>query len=119
MEPKQRPASTFRDLTVWRKAHAFVLAVYEFTNSFPKHETFGLSSQMRRAAVSVAANIAEGFRKRGKPDKVRFMNIAEGSLEESRYYLILAQDLGYGNSTKLMDSLEEVSRILKPTRRPF
>ena len=112
MEAKPRLASTFRDLTVWRKAHALVLGVYEFTKSFPKHETFGLSSQMRRAAVSVAANIAEGFRKRGKPDKVRFMNIAEGSLEESRYYLILAQDLGYGNSTKLMDSLEEVSRIL-------
>jgi four helix bundle protein len=64
---------------------------------------------MRRAAVSVPANIAEGFRKRGK---VRYMNIAEGSLEESRYYLILAQDLGYGQTDKLMPALEEVSRLL-------
>jgi four helix bundle protein len=67
---------------------------------------------MRRAAVSIPANIAEGFRKRGKADKVRYMNIAEGSLEESRYYLILAQDLGYGQTDKLMPALEEVSRLL-------
>jgi four helix bundle protein len=67
---------------------------------------------MRRAAVSIPANIAEGFRKRTKNDKVRFMNIAEGSLEESRYYLILAQDLGYGETDSIMSSLEEVSRLL-------
>jgi four helix bundle protein len=60
----------------------------------------------------VAANIAEGFRKRGKADKARFMNVAEGSIEESRYYLILAQDLGYGQTEVLMKSLEEVSRLL-------
>ena len=112
MGEKQRPAATFRDLVVWQKAHKYVLAVYEFTKAFPRHETFGLSSQMRRAAVSIAANIVEGFRKRGRADKVRFMNIAEGSIEESRYYLILAQDLGYGDTAKLMSSLEEVSRIL-------
>jgi four helix bundle protein len=109
---KPPPARTFRDLTVWKKAHAHVLSVYEFTSCFPKSETFGLSSQMRRAAISVAANIAEGFRKRGRSDKARYMNIAEGSIEESRYYLILAQDLGYGDVSKLMSSLEEVSRIL-------
>jgi len=68
--------------------------------------------QLRRAAVSVPANIAEGFRRRGKADKARYMNIAEGSLEESRYYLILAQDLGYGDTTKLTSTLEEVSRLL-------
>jgi four helix bundle protein len=99
-------------LIVWQKAHEYVLAVYEFTKTFPKHETFGLSSQMRRAAVSIAANIVEGFLKRGRLDKVRFMNVAEGSIEESRYYLILAQDLDYGDTTKLMVLLEEVSRIL-------
>jgi four helix bundle protein len=60
----------------------------------PKQETYGLSQQMRRSAVSIPANIAEGFRRRGKLDKVRFLNISEGSLEECRYYLILAQDLG-------------------------
>jgi len=75
-------------------------------------ETYGLAIQMRRAAVSIAANIAEGFRKRGKADKARFMNTAEGSIEESRYYLVLAQDLGYGNTDALMKSLESVSRLL-------
>ena|SRR5213595_3784008 len=73
----------------------------------------GLSLQMRRAAVSIPANIAEGFRKRSRPDKARFMNMAEGSVEESRYYyLIVAQDLGYGQTGELMASLEEVSRLL-------
>ena len=112
MAVQRRPAKTFRDLVVWHKAHQYVLAVYEFTKAFPKQEIYGLSSQMRRAAVSIPANIAEGFRKRGKADKARFMNMAEGSLEESRYYLILAQDLGYGQAEMLMNSLEEVSRLL-------
>jgi len=74
--------------------------------------TYGLALQMRRAAVSVPANIAEGFRRRGKADKARYMNMAEASLEESRYYLILAQDLGYGDTRSLTTSLEEVSRLL-------
>ena len=69
--------------------------------AFPKQETYGLSQQLRRAAVSIPANIAEGFRRRGKPDKARFMNVAEGSLEECRYYLILAHDLGYGDTGQL------------------
>ena len=71
-----------------------------------------MSAQMRRAAVSIPANIAEGFRKRGDADKVRFMNIAQGSVEECRYYVILAQDLSYGESRTLMKVLEEVSRML-------
>jgi four helix bundle protein len=108
-----RPAArSFRDLMVWRKAHEFVLAVYRFTESFPEREKFGLSHQMRRAAVSVPANIAEGFGKRGQADKARFLNIAEGSLEECRYYLILAQDLGYGETESLTAALEETSRLL-------
>jgi four helix bundle protein len=89
-----------------------VLAAYSFTANFPKSETYGLASQMRRSAVSIPANIAEGFRRRGRADKARFMNIAEGSLEETSYYLILAQDLGYGDPSELMTSLEEVSRLL-------
>jgi len=108
-----RPAArTFRDLIVWRKAHEYALATYTFTSSFPRTETYGLSSQMRRSAVSIPANIAEGFRKRGKADKARYLNIAEGSIEECRYYLILAQDLGYGPTDALMSSLEEVSRLI-------
>ena len=108
-----RPAArSFRDLLVWRKAHEFVLAVYAFTAAFPRQETYGLALQMQRAAVSIPANIAEGFRRRSKAEKARYMNIAEGSLEECRYYLILAQDLGYGDTTKLTTALEEVSRLL-------
>jgi len=110
--PPRAAARSFRDLLVWRKAHEFVLAVYAFTSGFPKEETYGLAAQMRRSAVSIPANIAEGFRRRGRVDKVRFMNIAEGSLEECRYYLILAQDLGYGDTTNLARALEEVSRML-------
>ena len=110
--PVAKPARTFQDLLVWQKAHGFVLDVYTFTTTFPKPETYGLSQQMRRAAVSIPANIAEGFRRRSKPDKARFMNIAEGSVEECRYFLILARDLGYGDTGKLSSTLEEVSRLL-------
>ncbi len=80
---------TFEDVDLWRKAHASVLAIYTFTSKFPNHELFGLNSQLRRAAVSVPANFAEGFKKLGVADKLRFYNIAQGSLEECRYYLIL------------------------------
>jgi len=96
------------------KAREFVLEVYRLTESFPQRELYGLSHQMRRAAVSIPANIAEGFRKRGVAEKTPFMNIAEGSVEECRYYLILAKDLGYGDTAKLTALLEEVSR---PTER--
>jgi four helix bundle protein len=110
--PIRRPARTFSDLVVWQRAHQFVLAVYALTVGFPKQETYGLALQMRRAAVSIPANIAEGFRKRGKADKARYLNMAEGSVEESRYYLMLVQDLGYGETGTLMGTLEEVSRLL-------
>ena len=107
-----KPARTFQDLLVWQKAHEFVLGIYAFTTGFPKQETYGLSLQMRRAAVSIPANIAEGFRRRGQADKARFMNMAEGSVEECRYFLILVKDLGYGDTARLASSLEEVSRLL-------
>ena len=113
MMVERQAAKTFQDLIVWQRAHAFVLAVYKRTAAFPGREIYGLTSQMRRAAISIAANIAEGFAKRGKPDKVRFMNIAEGSVEESRYYPILSQALGYGNTGELMELLNEVGRLLK------
>jgi four helix bundle protein len=108
----QAPARNFQDLLVWQKAHALVLGIYSTTAGFPKHETFGLSSQMRRAAVSVPANIAEGFKRRGRADKARFMNIAQASLEECRYFLILAQDLGYASTDPLLVLLDETSRFL-------
>jgi len=104
-------------LLVWQRAHALTLAAYQLTASFPKHETFGLTSQLRRAAVSIAANIAEGFKRRGKSDKLRFLNISQASLEECRYYLILAADLGYAATNPSMALLEEVSRFLEAYAR--
>ena len=106
------PARTFQDLIVWQKAHQFVLGVYRFTDKFPKIELYGMTSQLRRAAVSIPANIAEGFKKTGRADKARFMNIAQGSLEECCYYLILAADLGYGKTKELDSQLDEIGRML-------
>ncbi len=111
------PAGSFEELVVWQKAHQFVLAVYGLTRTFPKSETYGLISQFRRAAVSIAANIAEGFKKRGKADKLRFFNIAQGSIEESRYYLILTRDLGYGDAFQAKGLLEEVSKLMESYSR--
>ena len=108
----QSAAKSFQDLLVWQKAHACVLDVYRLAASFPKHELFGLTSQLRRSAVSVPANIAEGFKRRGKSDKARFYNIAQASLEESRYYLILAHDLGYAQTRQLLSLLDEIARML-------
>jgi four helix bundle protein len=108
----REPAKTFADLLVWQRSHQFVLGVYRLSELFPRHESFGLTSQLRRAAVSIPANIAEGFKRRGKLDKGRFLNISQASIEECRYYLILARDLNYGNEPSLMNLLEEVSTLL-------
>jgi len=106
-------AKRFSDLIVWQKAHQFVLDVYRLSSEFPKTEIYGLTTQIRRAAVSVPANIAEGFRKQTNPEKLRFLNIAQSSLEECRYYLILVSDLGYGSTEKLDWQLVEVSKLLQ------
>ena len=110
---KREPAKSFQDLIVWQKAHQFVFSIYRISKSFPANELYGLTSQARRAAVSIPANIAEGFKKKTKPDKARFLNIAQASLEECRYYLILAKDLGYGDTSQLMAQLEETSKLLE------
>jgi len=89
-----------------------VLAMYRLTVKFPREELFGLTSQARRAAVSVPANIAEGFAKRGRADKLRFYNIAQGSLAECHYYLILARDLGHAQPDDLLAAVDEVGRML-------
>jgi four helix bundle protein len=107
-----QPANNFQELIVWQKAHAFVLKLYAYSTLFPQSERYGLTSQARRAAVSIPANIAEGFKKKTRPDKAKYLNIAQGSLEESRYYLILAKDLCYGEAPELMAILEEVSKLL-------
>ena len=106
-------SKSFEDVEVWKKAHAWVLAVYRLTAGFPKCELFGLTSQLRRAAVSVPGNFVEGFKRRGTNDKVRFYNIAQASLEESRYYLILGRDLGYGKADELLAMVNEISRMLE------
>ena len=85
----------FEQLEVWQESHQLVLLVYRDTGALPMEEKFGLVSQMRRSAVSVPANIAEGFKRRGTADKIRFYNIAQASLEELRYYFILCRDLKY------------------------
>ena len=109
---KRPPAKRFQDLVVWQKAHQCVLSIYRYSESFPKNELYGLTSQLRRAAVSIPANIAEGFKKKTRPDKARYMNIAQGSVEECRYYLILSKDLDYGDNLRLKNQVEEVSKLL-------
>ncbi len=106
------PAKTFEDLVLWQKAYRFVLDTYRLSKGFPKEEMFGLTSQLRRAAVSIPANIVEGFKRRGLQDKVRFLNIAPAPLEECRYYLILTRDLAYGDTQELLYRLVEISKLL-------
>ncbi|HUF03567.1 MAG TPA: four helix bundle protein [Aridibacter sp.] len=105
-------SQSFKDLRVWQKAHELVLEIYRLSDNFPRHELYSLTSQLRRSAVSIPANIAEGYKKSGLADKARFMNIAQGSLEETRYYLILAQDLKYGSTNKLESKIDDVGRML-------
>ena len=111
------PARSFRDLLVWQKSHAMALSVYRATARFPKTEQYGLAVQMQRAVVSVPANIAEGFGRSSRLEKRRFLNIAQASLEELRYYLILAKDLGYSVDPSLSIDVDEVGRMLEAYRR--
>ena len=97
------PAKTFQELEVWKNSHAFVLGVYRLTAAFPADERFGMVSQFRRAAVSIPANIAEGFRKYTAADEARFFNTAEGSLEECRLLL----HLGPGSRVRQYNHLQE------------
>lgn len=107
-----RTAKSFQDLEVWKKAHQLVLQIYETSKQFPKEELFGLTSQIRRSSVSIAANIAEGFKRQGKKDKIRFYNIAQSSLEEVKYFLILSEELKYIKSNSSLLLAEEVSKML-------
>lgn len=107
-----KKTKSFTDLIVWQKAHQFVLAVYKLTKKFPKEELFGLTSQFRRASISIAANIAESYKKWSDKDKARILNIAQSSLEECRYYLILSNDLEYCTVEDEQNKIEEVSKLL-------
>jgi four helix bundle protein len=102
-------------LDAWKKAHALVLGVYALTASFPSEERYGLTSQLRRAASSVPANIAEGFGRSTTRDFLRHLDIANGSLEETRYFLILARDLRHlspEDFSRVREQADEVGRLL-------
>lgn len=105
----------FRDLVVWRKSHQLTLHVYRATANFPDNERFGLTSQLRRSAASIAANIAEGCGRGSDADLGRFLQMAMGSASETEYHLLLAQDLDYLNPTQaagLVANTQEAKRML-------
>jgi four helix bundle protein len=108
---------TFRDVLAWRRAHELVVAVYRLSAAVPREELFGLTAQMRDSAVSVPANVAEAFGRSTAADKARILNIAQGSLEELKYYLVLASDLGYFSDDSTAALAEEVGRLLFAYRR--
>ncbi|MBN1454516.1 MAG: four helix bundle protein [Anaerolineales bacterium] len=105
----------FRKIQVWERAHRFTLQVYKITSSFPKDELYGLTSQMRRAAVSIPSNLAEGCGRDTQAELARFVHIAGGSASELEYQLILAHDLGYiGDELypELNSEINEIKRML-------
>lgn len=107
--------NTFEDIIAWQRARFFIKHVYNISKKFPDDEKFGLTSQFRRAAISIAANIAEGYKRIGKDDKLRFFNYSQGSLEECRCYIILANDFNYisnEEATALIQEIEDTSRLL-------
>lgn len=109
------PTQSFEQLAVWQKAHQYVLAIYRITKKYPREEIFSLVNQMRRAAASITANIAEGYIRLGAKEKLRFYNISQGSLEETRNFIILSKDLEYiseKDKEQLSMQAEEVSRLL-------
>jgi len=103
----------FTDLRVWQRSHALTLEIYKFTATFPTDERFGLISQFRRAAVSVPTNIAEGSKRQSNPDYARFLNIAEGSLAETEYLLLLSRDLGYLRSQACEQPLAQIADVAR------
>ncbi|HTS71595.1 MAG TPA: four helix bundle protein [Terriglobia bacterium] len=109
----------FKNLTVWQRSHQLVLDVYQLTLSFPSDERFGLTSQLRRSAASVPTNIAEGSKRQGQQDFARFLNIAEGSLSETEYLVMLSSDLGYipgKECQRLLGEISEIARMLHSLR---
>ena len=102
----------YEDLVAWQKAYALVMRVYKVTQSFPSDERFGLTSQLRRAAVSIPSNIAEGFGRYTLPDYIRFLDIARGSNYEVQTQLRIARDLDYCKDTLIHDEVAELERVL-------
>lgn len=107
--------NTFRDIVAWQKAHQLVLYVYTLTKAFPKDESFALTSQARRSAASVSANIVEGFRRKSLRDSLNFYRIADTSLEELKYHILLSRDLQYIDEStyqKFVSDSDGVGRLL-------
>ena len=105
----------FRQIRVWEKAHQLTLEIYKVTAHFPKEELYGLTSQLRRASASIAANIAEGFGRGGNVELARFLQIAIGSAYEVEYHILLAKDLGLITKEPnelLQDHIIEIKRML-------
>ncbi|HQP91125.1 MAG TPA: four helix bundle protein, partial [Candidatus Omnitrophota bacterium] len=96
----QTTVKSFKDLKVWKSSYQLALAIYEITKNFPKEEIYGLVSQMRRSSVSVPSNIAEGYSRKGRPEYVRFLSIAYGSLSELETQILLSKDLKYIDEEK-------------------
>jgi len=108
-------AHTFKNIKVWQKSHEFVLEIYKLTKAFPFSERYGLTNQIRRSSASVATNIVEGYKRSSNKEFAYFLTIADGSLEETKYHLLLAKDLGYVDEKgyeQLVNLAEEVGRML-------
>ena len=110
---------SYRQVEAWKHAHELVLIVYKLTSSFPEEEKFGLVSQMRRAAVSVPANIAEGYRRIGDKDKLRFFNIAQASLSEVDYFLLLTNELGFADTASAQALADRTGQLLVAYSKPI
>jgi len=107
---------TYKDLIVWKKSKELVISIYEVSRYFPKEEMFGITNQMRRAAVSITNNISEGTGRQYKKDTLQFLFIANGSLNEAENMVLIANELGFINETKIIElseKIEEVRRLLK------
>lgn len=112
---KRGKIESFEDLIVWKKAHALTIEIYTLTETFPKEEIFGLTSQMRRAAVSIVSNIVEGFSRKTGKDKLQFYLISKGSLTELQSQLYIACDLGYlseKNKEKILENMTIIGKLI-------
>ncbi len=115
-------SKSFFDLFIWKRAHSFVLKLYKITHSFPKEETYGIISQMRRAGVSISSNIAEGFSRFGKKEKVQFLYMSLGSVTECQNLIFISRDLAYITSdlfTQLMDDSIEIAKLINSSITSF
>ncbi|EKD91065.1 MAG: hypothetical protein ACD_30C00049G0033 [uncultured bacterium] len=104
---------TFTDLNVWKEGHKLVILIYKITKNFPKEETYSITDQMRRAAASITANIAEGFGRQGYKEKVQFYYLSKGSLSELKNFILIAKDVGYLNNEAMMNLADQANIVDK------